>query len=70
MATALSPAPTIIKPHDIVRTPDGRTGEVHHLLPGGFRSVTLETGERVSIHVSELYLVRAAVPVPWPTHKL
>lgn len=60
-----------IKPGDIVRTLDrARTARVLAILPGGLRHLQdVHSGRVTRQHVSELYLVEAAVPQPWPSRR-
>jgi len=62
----LASEPPVIKPHDLVRTPQGDTGTVLEILPAGVRLVKLLAGRRVRLHVSQLFLVVASIPRPWP----
>lgn len=55
-----------IKPRDLVRTPGGATGTVTEILPNGEREVRLLKGGLATFRASQLYLVRAAPPLPWP----
>ena len=64
---ALSRAPTIIKPGDLVRLPSGATGFVDCINADGSRDVRLTNGELVTIKARLLFLVRASVPKPWPS---
>lgn len=66
---ALNAAATIIKPGDLVRTADAaRTARVLAILPCGLRRLQDVHSNRVfKKHVTELYLVEAAVPQPWPS---
>jgi hypothetical protein len=57
-----------IKPRDLVRTPSGATGTVLEILPHGVRLVQLLDGSYIELQVSLLYLVRVAVPKPWPEY--
>lgn len=68
MATTAPKAPTT-KPGDLVRTPSGATGTVLAINPDGSRELELLNGERVALLPALLYLVRAAVPKPWPEVK-
>lgn len=61
--------PAIIKPRDLVRTPSGATGTVVDINPDGSREIELLNGERVSLLPRLLYLVRAAIPLPWPPER-
>jgi hypothetical protein len=55
-----------IKPDDIVRLRNGRTAIVRDIRQAGFRLVEdMATGVTSSVHVDELYLVRAAKPKRW-----
>lgn len=59
----------ITKPDDLVRTPTGATGTIERILPGGRREVRLLNGELVELKADLLYLVRSAIPMPWPSRK-
>jgi hypothetical protein len=61
-----------IKPDDLVRTPSGRTAVVIQVRPCGFRLLQYVDAPRgqVELHVDDLYLVRSAVPRPWPGYRL
>jgi hypothetical protein len=62
---------TIIKPGDLVRTVDAaRTARVLSILPCGLRHLQdVHSGRVFKRHVSELYLLEAAVPQPWPSRR-
>lgn len=60
--------PPTIKPDDLVRTPSGATGTVLRINPDGTREIQLLNGALVALRPEVLYLVRAAVPKPWPSH--
>lgn len=59
-----------IKPGDLIRTPSGETGTVLWINIDGSREIELLGGERVALLSALLFLVRAAVPMPWPSHAL
>lgn len=61
--------PPTIKPDDLVRTPTGETGTVERIISGGRREVRLLNGQLVELKAHELYLVRSAIPMPWPSRK-
>jgi hypothetical protein len=62
---------TTIKPEDIVRLKNGRTAIVREIRQAGFRLVEdCASGIPSTVHVGELYLVRAATPKRWPEHVL
>lgn len=63
--TAPAKVPTI-KPGDLVRTPSGATATVVDINPDGSRELELLNGERLALLPSLLFVVRAAVPQPWP----
>lgn len=54
----------------MVRTPSGATGFVEKILPFGEREVRLLNGELVTLKADLLFLVRAAIPRPWPSRVL
>lgn len=57
----------LIKPDDLVRTPGGRTALCLGINPDGSRELQdVLNGEQFSLMPSLLFLVRAAIPKPWP----
>jgi hypothetical protein len=61
----------LIKPDDLVRTPQGRTALCLELRPAGFRLLEdVATGQRSILHASDLYLVRSAPVKRWKTYSL
>lgn len=63
--------PPTIKPDDLIRTPSGRTASCIEIRPRGFRLLKdIVSGALFIMHVDELYLVRAAMPKPWPERVL
>jgi len=65
--TAGNKGPTI-KPGDLVRLPSGRTAICIGINSDGSRELICNnTGERLAVMPSLLFLVRAAVPQPWPS---
>lgn len=69
---AIAPAirvPTI-KPGDLVRTPSGATATVLEINPDGSRELELLNGQRLALLPGLLFLVRAALPRPWPSLRL
>lgn len=55
----------MIKPGDLIRTPSGATGTVVELNRDGSREILVK-GELFAIRPQLLFVVRAAVPLPWP----
>lgn len=63
--------PPTIKPDDLVRTKSGRTAICLEIRQAGFRLIEdAITGQRSTVHVDALYLVRSAKPKPWPERRL
>ena len=59
-----------LKPDDMIRTPSGRTGTIIRINSDGSRTVKLLSGELLDLMPAYLFLVRAAVPRPWPSYHL
>lgn len=69
LATVGNKTPTI-KPGDLIRTPSGETGTVLWINTDGSREIELLNGTLVALRPEVLFLVRAAVPKPWPSRLL
>lgn len=70
MTVAHSHMPMCFKPDDLVRTPSGRTGTVIRINADGTRTIKLLSGEVLDLLPATLFLVRAAVPRPWPSYTM